>query len=659
MSSSTKQDNDIGWNFPPTGGGVQDGLNNPGAAHFKGNRLHHLAREILQNSLDARDNPNAPVSVVFELVELDRKAVRGISELVEHINICISECASSKQTEFESELVRAKEIFEQEKIPFLKIYDKNTTGLIDENWNALVKGSGTSIKNDDVAGGSHGIGKNAVFVISPARTVYYWTAFKSSSRHGQQLTEKFQGKAVLMHHTFENEDRQGVGFWGKRENCTELSAQEVPKQFRVVDRQQQPIQGTAIWIAGFKGEIDWQNQIASLVINNFFHAINEQFLDVTLEPESSSDEFSRGDELFEINSSTLNDWLDKLDLYYFSDYFGSQLENSNPSTIKNIQIYLNFLNDQSSAIELEDEDLGKCKLWVEFGENYSRDVALVRNTGMLITANQKGLTKIRSGISYVALCLFESASGNKLLRQMENPQHDQFMPDFLPENEREKGQKALIRITDKIRKEIRNLAKRKKEGSSDQLSELSKYLPLHLSDGPLDLADEGEKSFGEYGPINLKPIKTKNYPSLELESGAEDNADDTGSSSTQGSGEGNGEIKNGSAGTSSENGTDQVWKNIKISDVRVLPVRNKQGTYRLSFIPDETAEIKLHIQIAGDQGAENRHFVNLNDSFEIVDETKTYSVEKGSRVTTQFSDTKSIQNCAWVVKATQVIHNSD
>ena len=58
--------NDVGWNFPPTGGGSEDGLNNPGIAHFEGDRLDHLAREILQNSLDALVDKGEPVVVTFE-----------------------------------------------------------------------------------------------------------------------------------------------------------------------------------------------------------------------------------------------------------------------------------------------------------------------------------------------------------------------------------------------------------------------------------------------------------------------------------------------------------------------------------------------------------------------------------------------------------------
>ena len=50
---------EIGWHFPPTSGGREDGFNDPGAAHFSGAPLSSLARETIQNSLDAPDRREA------------------------------------------------------------------------------------------------------------------------------------------------------------------------------------------------------------------------------------------------------------------------------------------------------------------------------------------------------------------------------------------------------------------------------------------------------------------------------------------------------------------------------------------------------------------------------------------------------------------------
>ena len=58
----------IGWRFPPLSGGTKQGYTNNDIEGFKGEELiDNLAREICQNSLDARNDVNEPVKVVFEL----------------------------------------------------------------------------------------------------------------------------------------------------------------------------------------------------------------------------------------------------------------------------------------------------------------------------------------------------------------------------------------------------------------------------------------------------------------------------------------------------------------------------------------------------------------------------------------------------------------
>ena len=79
---------EIGWRFPPTNGGRIDGFNDPGIAHFNGAPLASLARETIQNSLDAGLAPEEPVHVSFELINLDRDEI-GRGELTRAIDASI------------------------------------------------------------------------------------------------------------------------------------------------------------------------------------------------------------------------------------------------------------------------------------------------------------------------------------------------------------------------------------------------------------------------------------------------------------------------------------------------------------------------------------------------------------------------------------------
>ena len=59
----------VGWRFPPLSGGTRQGYTNNDIEVFKGQELiDNLAREICQNSLDARiEHSKEPVRMVFEL----------------------------------------------------------------------------------------------------------------------------------------------------------------------------------------------------------------------------------------------------------------------------------------------------------------------------------------------------------------------------------------------------------------------------------------------------------------------------------------------------------------------------------------------------------------------------------------------------------------
>ena len=80
-------DESVGWIFPPTNGGKEDGWNEPGIAHFTGTPLSSVARETIQNSLDGRKSDGCPVEVVFELLQVKPSDI-GSNELRNAIAAC-------------------------------------------------------------------------------------------------------------------------------------------------------------------------------------------------------------------------------------------------------------------------------------------------------------------------------------------------------------------------------------------------------------------------------------------------------------------------------------------------------------------------------------------------------------------------------------------
>ena len=339
---------EIGWRFPPTNGGRVDGFNDPGIAHFSGSPLSSLARETIQNSLDAPGTLGTPVHVSFELIDLPPEDL-GRDELADAIGACNLEAQGDPMAG--PALDAARELINGNTITCLRVSDRNTTGLRGNQWRALVKMQGVSLKPGvDGAGGSHGIGKYAPFAVSDLRTVFYWTCYQEDGKD----VEYFQGRSVLMSHKNRDGETQGTGFYGIKEDCRELAGNGIPERFRVLATQGYPVHGTSLTIAGFRASHDWRRNIASSVVENFFYAIRIGALSVIVEPDSDS-------ELLEIEQTSLGAWFAQL-LEEGANLESTEDENDN--ALRQAQKFWQITSEVDPA-ERQDTDLGHCRLWVQ------------------------------------------------------------------------------------------------------------------------------------------------------------------------------------------------------------------------------------------------------------------------------------------------------
>ena len=630
-----------GWTFPPTNGGKEDGWNDSGIAHFTGTPLSSLARETIQNSLDGRKSDEQPVEVIFELLQVDPSDI-GCDELRDVITACKESAEKFEDKKASEALDRAQKVLGKKRISCLKISDGNTTGLLDKYWHALVKMQGLSQKGEG-SGGSHGIGKYAPFAVSTLRTVFYWTCYKED---GQDI-EKLQGKAVLMSHD-DGEWKQGTGFFGIKKDCEPL-VKLIPKPFRHM-RKETPVYGTSLLAMGFSEESQWQRRIASSIIENYFYAIDENILKVMLEPDDANEEI-------EINNKTLPDWFNNL-LEGASDQ-----EEEDGSALIRAKAYYES-SREVDPVEKQDQDLGHCKLFIKLGDKLPSRVALVRRTGMLVTDQQTNLMRFPSHQGFAAMCVFEDSAGNELLRRMESPQHDKFEPDRLPIDERDKGHRALKRITKWIREEIRSKAGPRDSGQKTVLSELATYVPDSYPDEPFDDAtnDSGgevkERGFGDRIILRLKPIRRT---VAALPKGSEEDADgpgnDIGGSGGGGTSSNGGEEGTGGKGESEDEGGSggrsggagrQV---LPISAVRVIPVSGEDNRYRLSFRSHRSGVARIEIDEAGDSSTNPVEDVRAADGNSLA----RVALMAGKRISLEIVADNPIRDRALRVEAVEVV----
>ena len=577
----------------------------------------------------------------------------GQDELAEAIDASIQTAQGDPDSRATEALTAMAKAIKSDAIPCLRVSDRNTTGLRGDHWRTLVKMQGVSHKpelKDAGAGGSHGIGKYAPFAVSGLRTVFYWTCFDEDGK----AQERFQGKTVLISHTdAEGEETQGTGFFGVKKGCHELT-QEITPCFRMLDQYGSPVQGTSLAIAGFRETDDWRRRVAASVIENFFYAIGTDRLTVIVEPDESS-------ELMEIDGGSLESWFE----YLADNADPDDPGNTADHPLREAEIFWRLSRDEPAA-EKQDSELGHCRLWIHTAEGFPSKVAFVRRTGMLVTTQQSGLIRFPGFRDFAALCVFEDPAGNELLRRMENPTHDRFEPDRLPEDDRSRGRSALKRVTDWIRSEIRKQAGPPEGGRRTMLSELAVYLPDYQPEEPFeDAGHDGDESseepgFGEQVTLSLKPVRRPAPPIAPVDyrfdldgnsegddAGAEGGAG-TDSGSDRGGNGGKGE-GDGQGGTGTRGGG-RRQRGIPVSAVRILPIVGRKNFYQLSFMADADGIARLAFEEAGDSSTVPRGDIRAVAEDASLDRVR---VARGQRTVVEITSDSSIEGRAWRLSAVE------
>lgn len=639
----------IGWKFPPLNGGEGQGFEHAGMAHFQGNLLGSLAREIIQNSLDARRDDAKPVDVTFELQSIDVHRHLGGDELRRHLLACAEVATDGKAERFFRD---AAALLDRDAVQFLRVSDGNTTGLGEKQWRALVKMQGEGAKRDATAGGSFGIGKNAPFAVSPLRTVGYW----SYSTADGGIVEKFQAKAILMSHPWVEEgqnrttETQAVGFYGDTTTCREMCPPRIPSVFRRLNHRRQPIEGTTVWISGFHTNGEWRRQITQSVLRNYFYAIDRGRLEILIEPDDSQDASPTS--------------LDRDSLKKVFDYF---MTGTAPDTgLSDAHRYWSVQSGAPPTFDEELSGLGSVKLWIEVGEDLPRKVALIRGTGMLITDRQPGLMRFRDLRDFAAVCVFESDEANELLRTMENPAHDRFEPDRLPEQDRKRGREALERVVKWIREKLKEEAALPRPEGGVDLVELRRFLPDLDAPGPLAGSSNNnngrEKAFGEPGAVLRRAPKRRVQPGplpteAEEEDGTGDGAGHEGGAPTNLTGHGGGDGSGGSGDGDGQGGTGSRGGGagraaLTMRDVRVLAVDGDDSRVRVVFTPEATGRVRLSLEKAGDSTALPISGVRLFDDDDREITKEAVEIEAGARMSVFASADQPLVGAALRLTAT-------
>ena len=588
-----KNDQNLSYEFDTVNHGVIEGINDAVMITYDTHIPTTIAREAIQNILDARKVK--PVIAELHLEKWEISDIPDVKELKNIFKACLDfwprdvDC----KVNFESAL----KALNRNHIQVLIISDYNTIGLAggDEDTNGdyfnFLRSQGSSAKGCTGAG-SFGLGKGSFYAASKLKMIYVSSIYDNNK-------VVFQGKLRLVSHKMKGQTKRASGSYGLLNEKPVRVKKLVPKQFY------RSKQGTSIYVPGFKHSEKWEDEMIRSILNNFWYAIYKGDLVVKIQDKK-------------INSSELDDYMHT---YFDIDSIGGA------TGINPLPYYETYTDvDHHIKYEADLHTLGKVQLFLLPQEGYPKKVACFRLNRMLIE------TKIfRSPVGYAGVFICDNKKGNEILRKMEPPNHNEWNVnnthskiDGLPLEDAENADKELRQF---IRAKVKELS----DISTDaQLSipGITKYLFLPGEEdretGPQEASnDDGEGTeketanqqgiSGRHAKLEVSP--REKAPVIRFRTtGNLEPGDLTGVGTGDKPGGGKKKKKGGGTGTSGGtsgkpgNGDDEL-RELKGVDYRTFASPNKKTGYDHVVILRGKPNTKCRIKIKA----------GTDDSFDDVD----------------------------------------
>ena len=419
----------IGWYFPIETNASDRYVDEFADSKFSIDRWVSFAREVIQNSLDVKDDkiyPPQPVLVKMECQELTIDEIPGCTELRDCIEKAMKgaeEKQSNKQTI--KRYKKGLDVLAQPKIFCFKVADFNTKGVAsgrDAEWGALVYDEGKSVKHRPGAAGSHGVGKKAPFIISALNTVFYATL----NKNGESL---LQGKTSLINWNDDaGQTRSGKGWFGYKD---EDNVDRRLKVGPIISPNQDDFHpffirkeqyGTDVIVVGvsFDNFEDTKKRVINSILENFFVAIYHNDLELEVFNEH-------------IYSGNLGEYVDKY--YLTSKKNVSKVSGLETNIFGNLlNYYRAFLNEPISFDVVHNKKrYGRCKIYFSLENDKNKKYyCIFRNHGMKI----RDIELSSSEQPYSAVLYIEDLKEDELeendrlnarLSEVENAAHDDFV----------------------------------------------------------------------------------------------------------------------------------------------------------------------------------------------------------------------------------------
>ena len=552
------------WDFMSVPGAYEKkGLNDSGVETFRDDSFKSLAREICQNSLDARHSAGSesvPVIVEFHRYSRPAEEFPDRDALLDAFRRAQTFWDKEEVEETVSFFKAAEITLAADSLGWMRISDFNTFGLRGVEkpanasgttpWNSLVMSSGVSNKPGD-AGGSFGIGKFATFSCSAIRTCFYST-ITDENQHGAQ------GVSRLV--SFNKDDGSttlGIGYYRNQGEAIGNTLALDPSFSR-----DKP--GTDIFVPGFLPNDSWIKDVQRAVLEGFLYAIFHRKLVVRLiDGESAPVTMDR-------------EWLDAC---FNADELPDETVRENYKVL--------ILERPENIFFKEFGKDGSVELRLLIEPNLDHRIAMIRESGMKIF----GKGNFPSSISFSGVLVVKGTRLNKRIKAFENPQHTKWEPN------RNKADKKLYDdIIRFCRDSLRHLVH--DNNPEETGANLGDVLP---ASGATDERETRETLTPKIKPLQ-KSNRIKKRPVInsptesngDTVTGTEEPGTDTGSgggggdtTNTSNSGRSHGGTGSGDGNGPSDNGsqTKTRFKSIEAGTSRFICEDDRSGNYRMILVP--------------------------------------------------------------------------
>ncbi|MCH7883367.1 hypothetical protein IIA95_03050 [Patescibacteria group bacterium] len=442
-----------GWIFGNLGGGMASGPNAGPTVEFRGNPSYYIAREALQNIMDAKvPNSDEPVKAEFEVKTVKAGFLPDAKYLEKVFRACAKYLDEKGSHDTANDYKKAaKKLKDNEPIKFLRISDRNTSGMTDENWFRFAESVGFSNKESG-SGGSFGLGKGAYYVSSAFLTLFISSVYNESGY-------RFAGKSIISTFELDGERKQNNGTYGVGDQQAILEKEMVPKNIKsafpeVFDRTEQ---GTDFLIPDFIGDDTWSEELVKAILRYFWLPIHQNKLVVN------------------VNKKTILDSsnLEKLLMRYFANEDTSWSDSDTPNPLPLYDAYQN-----GDKIRKDLNILGPVDFYLLVKEGYPKRIAYIRKPGMMVSAKRKSTMN-----SFSAVLICENPKGNELLRGMENQEHNEWKWQNAKTIEKqEKAKKAYEELTKFVNSQIQKINESNEQGYM-RLEGLEDFITMESEEG--------------------------------------------------------------------------------------------------------------------------------------------------------------------------------